>query len=255
MNSHRVMCFITVALTASMVIGAACSKKSTGKVEFKTENEKMSYIFGTQVGSSFKDIKTKGYELNLELFQRGMKDALDSAKFALSDSQMAQAMQQFQDTMRKKEEEKFQKDLADNQVKASKFLSENATKAGVVTLPPDSLQYQELKAGTGPQAKSGQTVKVKYKGSFIDGTEFDSSEKHGGQPLEFTLGQPGMIPGFSEAVSMMKVGSTWKVFIPPKLAYGQQGSRAIPPNSLLIFEIELLEISKEAAPAGKPGKK
>jgi FKBP-type peptidyl-prolyl cis-trans isomerase len=244
------MCFITVALTASMVIGAACSKKNTGKVEFKTDNEKMSYIFGTQVGSSFKDMKSKGYELNIDLFQRGMKDALDSAKLALSDSQMAQAMQQFQETMRKKEEEKFQKDLAENQLKASKFLAENAGKAGVVTLPPDSLQYQELKAGTGPQAKAGQTVKVNYKGSFIDGTEFDSSVKHG-QPLEFTLGQPGMISGFSEAVTMMKVGSTWKVFIPPKLGYGNRGSQAIPPNALLIFEIELLEISKQAAPAGK----
>ena len=253
MSSIRVMGFITVACAAVIVVGAACSKKDSGPVEFKSDNDKVSYIFGTQIGGNFKDLKSKGYDLNLAMFTRGIKDVLDSAKTALSDSQVQQVMEQFQTTMRKKEEEKMQRDIVENRTAASKFLAENATKPGVVTLPPDSLQYIEVKAGTGPLPKQGETVKVNYTGAFIDGREFDSSAKQG-QPLSFTIGQQ-MIPGFSEAVSMMKVGSTWKVFIPPKLGYGESGSRAIPPNTLLIFDLELLSIEPPQAAPKPMGRK
>ena len=246
MHTHRVMRIIAAGLVISGMLATSCSKKDTGKVEFKTGNDKMSYIFGTQVGSSIKDMKSKGYELNLAMFNRGVKDVLDSLTLALSDSQMSLAMKEFQKIMQVKQEEKLKKDMAENQFKASKLLAENAANQGVVTLPPDSLQYQVMKDGTGPQPKPSDTVKLHYRGTFIDGTEFDSSRKHPeGKPLEFTINQPGMIAGFSEIVPMMKVGSVWKVFIPPKLAYGDRGRGNIPPNSLLIFEIELLEIVKQ----------
>lgn len=258
MRTHRVLRIIAVGLLVSGLLSTACSKKETGKVEFKNENDKISYIFGTQVGNQFKNLKSEGYDLNLVVFNRGVKDALDSLKLALSDSQISLAMEGFQKTMRVKQDEKMKKDMAGNLSQASSFLAGNAAKQGVITLPPDSLQYQVVKEGAGPQPKPSDTVKLHYVGTFINGTEFDSSRKHPeGKPLEFTINQPGMIAGFSEIVPMMKVGSTWKVFIPPKLAYGERGSRNIPPNSLLIFEIELLEIAKQTAkPAEKPtGKK
>jgi len=158
-------------------------------------------------------------------------------------------MEEFNKTMQAKQEEKMKKDQAENQANASRFLAENAAKTGVITLP-DSLQYQVITEGTGQQAKSGDTVKVHYIGTFMDGKEFDSSRKEGREPLQFTLGQPGMIQGFADAVELMKIGSHWKVFIPPKLGYGEMGRGNIPPNSLLIFDIELMEIlPASAAPA------
>lgn len=257
MRTHRVLRIIAAGLLVSGLLSTACSKKEKGKVEFKSENDKISYIFGTQVGTQFKNLKSEGYDLNLVVFNRGVKDALDSLKLALSDSQISLAMEEFQKTMRVKQDEKLKRDMAVNVSQASSFLAGNAAKQGVITLPPDSLQYQVIKEGTGPQPKPSDTVKVHYVGTLINGTEFDSSRKTGRQPLEFTINQPGMIAGFMEIIPMMKVGSTWKVFIPPKLAYGERGSRNIAPNSLLIFEIELLEIVKQTAkPAEKPtGKK
>ncbi len=240
MQKAQVVKTVTAAALVSSLALFACNSGG-GKVEFKTENDKVSYIFGTQVGKSFKEFKDSGIELNTEIFMRAVNDAMNDKALALSDSETTQIMESFQTTMRTKQEEKLKKDQADNLVKASQFLAENAGKPGVITLP-DSLQYQVITEGTGQQAKSGDTVRVHYVGTFIDGTEFDSSLKEGREPLEFPLGQPGMIQGFAEAVELMKVGSKWKVFVPPQLAYGEYGRPNIPPNSLLIFEIELLEI-------------
>lgn len=235
---------LATVLVSSLAL-FACNKGG-GKVEFKTDTDKVSYYFGTQVGKSFKEFKDTGIELNTDIFMSAVNDVMNDKALALSDSEMAKVMETFQTTMRTKQEEKLKKDQAENLVKASQFLAENAAKPGVVTLP-DSLQYQVITEGTGAQPKSGDTVRVHYVGTFIDGKEFDSSLKEGREPLEFPLGQPGMIQGFAEAVELMKVGSKWKVFIPPKLAYGEFGRPNIPPNSLLIFEIELLEIVPASA--------
>jgi FKBP-type peptidyl-prolyl cis-trans isomerase len=261
MHAHRAFRLITIGVLIAGVFAVACTKKESGKIQFKTANEKMSYIFGTQIGESIKNLKNNDYPVDIAMFNRGMKDVMDSVKLALSDSQMATAQEEFQTTMRTKQEEKMKKDMVENQAKASKFLAQNATKPGVITLPPDSLQYQIIKEGTGPQPKATDTVKLNYVGTFLDGKEFDSSRKPGGQPLQFSLSAPGMIQGFTEIIPMMKVGSTWKVFIPPKLAYGERGRQNIAPNTLLIFEIELLEAVKTPAenmpmaPKGKPSKK
>jgi FKBP-type peptidyl-prolyl cis-trans isomerase len=248
MQKAQVVKTVTAAALVSSLVLFACAKGGGGKVEFKTETDKVSYIFGSQVGKQFKDFKDMGIELNNEIFNRAIQDALNDKTPALSDSEVAKVMEEFNKTMQARQEEKMKKDQTDNQTKASQFLAENAKKPGVVTLP-DSLQYQVITEGTGQQAKSGDTVKINYVGTFIDGKEFDSSLQPGREPLQFTLGQPGMIQGFGEAVELMKVGSKWKVFIPPKLAYGEYGNRNIPPNSLLIFEIELLEIVPPSAAA------
>jgi len=249
MQKAQVMRTVFAAAMVSSLVLFACARKDGGKVEFKTEADKVSYIFGSQVGKQFKDFKDMGIDLNNEIFNRAIRDALNEKTPALSDSEVAVVMEEFNKTMQAKQEEKMKKDQAENQANASRFLAENAAKTGVITLP-DSLQYQVITEGTGQQAKSGDTVKVHYIGTFMDGKEFDSSRKEGREPLQFTLGQPGMIQGFADAVELMKIGSHWKVFIPPKLGYGEMGRGNIPPNSLLIFDIELMEIlPASAAPA------
>ena len=248
-KAHVLTVLLAAALVSSLSF-VACQKKNDGKIEFKTEIDKVSYMFGTQVGGNFKQFKDTGIELNVDMFARAIRDVMNAKKLALSDSEMAKLSESFQKTMQAKQEEKMKKDMVENGAKASKFMAENAAKQGVTTLP-DSLQYQVVTEGTGPQPKATDTVRVHYTGTFIDGKEFDSSRKPDRQPLEFTLNQPGMIPGFSEAVAMMKVGSKWKVFIPPKLGYGEMGRGTIGPNTMLIFELELMEIVKN--PAGAPG--
>ena len=118
-----------------------------------------------------------------------------------------------------------------------------------MTTLPDGLQYKVLTAGTGKKPAETDTVTCNYKGTFIDGTEFDGSERHGGKPAQFSL-KGGVIPGFKEALQLMQVGSKWQVFIPSNLAYGERGSQSgIAPNSTLIFELELVGIEEPAQPA------
>lgn len=251
MRKAQIFMVFSAAALVSTLSFVACQNQDSGKVSFKTEIEKSSYVLGSQVGKSIKQLKDTGIELNLDMFNRAIRDVIADKNLALSDSEMATVMENFQQTMRAKEEEKMKKDQAENAAQASKFMAENAAKEGVFTLP-DSLQYQVITDGAGPQPKPTDTVRVHYTGTFIDGKEFDSSRKPDRQPLEFTLGEQGMIPGFAEAVQMMKVGSKWKVFIPPKLGYGEYGRGQIGPNTLLIFEIELMEIVKDSS--GKAGK-
>jgi FKBP-type peptidyl-prolyl cis-trans isomerase FkpA len=247
MSIQRGMGIIAAGLIVSLFLSASCAKKGASKINFKTENEKISYIFGNRIGENFTELRSLGYELDLAMFTRGIQDVLDSMSLALSDSQVAQAMDTYQKAIAAKQQEKTDKDMKDNMTKASSFLATNAAKKGIVTLPPDSLQYEIIKDGTGVQPKPTDTVRVNYVGTFIDGKKFDSSRDPGREPLQFTINEPGMIPGFTEIIPMMKVGSTWRVYIPPKLGYGDRGNQSIPPNSLLIFEIELLDIVKPAA--------
>ena len=132
---------------------------------------------------------------------------------------------------------------------AEKFLAENGKKPGVVTTA-SGLEYQELKAGTGASPKANDTVSVNYRGTLLDGTEFDSTAKHGGQPASFEVDH--VIPGWTEALQLMKPGAKWKLFIPPKLAYDLRGPPSIPPGSMLIFDVELLGVTAAAPPPAAP---
>ena len=127
-----------------------------------------------------------------------------------------------------------------------KFLADNKSKPGVVALT-NGLQYKVLAEGNGDSPKASDTVTVNYRGTLIDGTEFDSSAKHGGQPATFRVG--GVIPGWTQALQLMKPGAKWQMFIPSNLAYGERGTAGIPPNSTLIFEIELLSVATPPPPA------
>lgn len=201
-----------------------------------TQEEKASYGVGMNVGSRFKnDLIT----LDIDAFVRGFRDAISGAKPALSDKEISEAVSSLTREVEKKMAEQGEK----NKKAGEAFLLENKEKNEEVKSAPSGsgLQYQVLREGTGPTPKEADVVKVHYKGTLIDGTVFDSSYDRD-EPATFPVGQ--VIRGWVEALQMMKVGAKWKLFIPSDLAYGPNPQGKIPPNSTLIFEVELLGIEK-----------
>ena len=181
------------------------------------------------------------------ILARGLRDGLAGGKTLLTEEEAQAAISEVQNDVRKKQQENMQATGAANKKEGDAFLTANRTKEGVVTLP-SGLQYKILKEGTGPKPAATDTVACNYRGTFINGTEFDSSYKRG-QPASFPV--TGVIKGWTEALQLMPVGSKWQLFIPSDLAYGEPGRPGIEPSSTLIFEVELLSIadkSKEKAP-------
>lgn len=201
-----------------------------------TDKQKESYALGMRVGSTF-------HEQNLDLdsasFFQGLKDAIAGGKTLLTEEEAQKALTQFQAETIKKQQEKAKQSTDATKKEGAAFLEANKIKAGVVTLP-SGLQYKILQAGTGPKPKPTDTVVCNYRGTFIDGKEFDSSYKRG-EPAKFPVGR--VIKGWTEALQLMPVGSKWQLFIPSDLAYGDAGAgTTIPPGSTLVFEVELLSI-------------
>jgi FKBP-type peptidyl-prolyl cis-trans isomerase FklB len=205
------------------------------KVELKDQKAKESYSLGYQFGQS---LKAQKVELNVDAYISALRDSLANAKPALSQEEMQNAIGDVQKRVtaarQKENAAKGEKNLAEGKA----FLEENKKKAGVKTTA-SGLQYKVLTEGTGKSPKATDQVTVNYKGTLIDGTEFDSSYKRG-QPATFPVN--GVIPGWTEALQLMKVGSKWQLFIPSNLAYGSRDAGPIAPNSTLIFEVELLSI-------------
>ncbi|MFC1605064.1 FKBP-type peptidyl-prolyl cis-trans isomerase [Planctomycetota bacterium] len=214
------------------------------KVEIlKTETEKVSYIIGTQIAGNF---KSQNIEVNLDSLLMGLKDALEGKKLVLSQDVMKQVYSSWQQKMRAKQAAKQAKEAAENIAAGTAFLEANKAKEGVKVLP-SGLQYKVITEGTGNTPTADDKVKTHYRGTLINGTEFDSSYKRN-QPAEFPV--KGVIKGWTEALQLMKEGGKWELYIPANLAYGERGRPSIPANSTLIFEIELLEIVK-VDPAAK----
>jgi FKBP-type peptidyl-prolyl cis-trans isomerase FklB len=202
----------------------------------KTTKEKVSYSIGVNLG---RNMKTQGIDIDQASLTQGIKDAFSGSKTAMSDKDMEATMNAFQQEMMSKMQAKQKVEGEKNKKEGEAFLAANKKKEGVVTLP-SGLQYKILKAGNGPKPTKDQTVKCNYRGTLIDGNEFDSSYKRD-QSAEFPVGQ--VIPGWVEALQLMPVGSKWQLFIPSNLAYGARGQgQAIGPDATLIFEIELLSI-------------
>src|SRR5437588_4885049 len=201
-------------------------------------------------------MKRQGLPVDRALVARGLRDAMAGGKTLMTQDEIKAALQQLQGDMMAKQQAtmKEQQEKAHaagevNRKEGDTFLAANKTKEGVTTLP-DGLQYKILKEGTGPKPTATDTVTVNYRGTLINGTEFDSSYKRG-QPANFLVSQ--IIKGWTEAVELLPVGSKWQLFIPPDLAYGLRGANpTIGPNSTLIFEVELLSIQPKAAPAAGP---
>jgi FKBP-type peptidyl-prolyl cis-trans isomerase len=212
------------------------------KIELKDDKAKESYSVGYQFGQNLKKMEA---DLDAKILSAAIQDALSGKESRLSDEEMRAAVASLQQrtvaAMQASMKEQAQKNLAEGE----KFLAENKTKEGVKTTD-SGLQYKVLKEGEGSSPKVGDTVTVHYRGTFVDGTEFDSSYQRG-EPATFPL--TGVIPGWTEALQLMKKGSKWELYIPADLAYGERGAgNRIPPNSTLIFEVELLsmeEASKE----------
>lgn len=202
--------------------------------ELKTFKDSTSYAIGAQVGKSL--ISSK-FDVDPEIVAKAVTEVMTSTS-QMSDSVVAQMMVKLEESRRKQQMEENEA-KAKGAIKAGKdFLEANKTKPGVVTTA-SGLQYKVIKEGSGAKPTSASTVRIHYTGKLIDGTEFDSSVKRG-EPAEFPVG--AVIPGFSEALSLMTVGSKYMVFIPQELGYGMQAAGPIPAGSVLIFEIELLGI-------------
>ncbi|MDJ1472474.1 FKBP-type peptidyl-prolyl cis-trans isomerase [Cytophagaceae bacterium DM2B3-1] len=210
------------------------------KPQLKNYLDSVSYSIGVNIGSSVNSQPIDS--LNTELLLQGLRSVLEKKDtLLLSEMQSVGILQSYFQSMRQKMEEKNKQKAVENKKMADDFLAANKTKPGVVTTGT-GLQYIVQKEGTGPYPKPTDRVKVHYTGTFLDGKKFDSSVDRG-EPAVFGVQQ--VIKGWTEALQMMKVGSKWKVFISPELGYGDQGRGAeMPPNSLLIFEVELLGIEK-----------
>jgi FKBP-type peptidyl-prolyl cis-trans isomerase FklB len=203
-----------------------------------TESEKLSYAIGVQVAEG---IKSQGIEVSAEIVAKGVRDALGGAKLLLSEEEIRAAIGKLEAEMRRKQEESRTAMLEKNKQAGEAFLAENAGKEGVVSLP-SGLQYKILTAAEGRKPAETDTVVCHYRGSLINGTVFDTS--YGSTPATFAV--KDVIPGFREAVMLMPVGSKWQFFIPANLAYGERGAgNVIEPNSMLIFEIELISIQDQ----------
>jgi FKBP-type peptidyl-prolyl cis-trans isomerase FklB len=223
---------------------AAASSQSDSSV-FKTPQEKTGYAIGMQIGTG---IRKQGIDIDAASFAKGFADAFSGGKTLLTEDEMRSVLTAAQAEFRARQEALREEKAKAAQKAGDDFLAANKTKEGVVTLP-DGLEYKILKAGEGKKPDGDDTVTCNYRGTLIDGTEFDSSDKHNG-PASFNV--KGVIPGWTEALQLMPVGSKWQLFLPSQLAYGERGAGDIPPNSTLIFEVELLSIA-DKKPADKPG--
>ena len=211
---------------------------------FKNQKDKVSYAIGLDVGGT---LRKQSIEVDPDVFIKGLKDALAGSKPQMSDEEIRATMTQLQTDMRARQEAKLKQAGEANKKEGDAFLAANKTKEGVVTLP-NGLQYKILTPGTGPKPTLSDTVVCNYKGTFINGTEFDSSYKRN-EPATFSLG--GVIKGWTEALQLMPVGSKWELFIPPDLAYGATGKGPIGPETTLIFEVELVSIEQKKATPDK----
>jgi FKBP-type peptidyl-prolyl cis-trans isomerase FklB len=219
---------------------AATTTGTSAPLALTTEKDKASYVIGMNIGKDLREkLRKDSVDVNTAIVLRGMKDALASGKMLLTDDQAKAAMDEFMADLREKQEKKMAIAGDVNKAKGDVFLATNKTKDGVITLP-SGLQYKIISPGTGPKPAASDSVVCNYRGTLIDGTEFDTSAKHGG-PATFPVGN--VIKGWTEALQLMPVGSKWQLYIPSDLAYGARGAGGdIGPNSTLIFDIELLSI-------------
>jgi len=217
--------------------------------KFKSAAEKNSYAIGVMIATDMqRNLKRGGYEMDPAVVARAFSDTFTGAAPVLTTAEAEAVVKAYSTDLRAKAEEKRKIDAEKNKVEGEKFLAENKNKDGVITLP-SGLQYKVITAGTGKKPATNDTVVTHYKGTLLDGTEFDSSISRG-QPA--TFGVTRVIKGWTEALQLMPVGSKWQLYIPGDLAYGAAGSPPkIGPNATLQFEIELLDI-KPPAPAPAP---
>jgi len=224
---------ILAAIVSIGLLFGVCS--AADKVDLKSQKDKESYSLGYQFGES---LKMQGLDINLDVYTSAIRDALAGKGPQLSQEEIRATIMDVQKrtmaSQQKAVKEQGDKSLAEGKA----FLAANAKKEGVRTLP-SGLQYKVVAEGSGKTPKATDEVTVNYKGTLVDGREFDNSYKRGA-PANFRLDK--VIKGWTEALQLMKEGSKWQLFIPPELGYGERGAGPVPPNSVLIFEVELISV-------------
>jgi len=244
MKMNKLAALIAVAVLVTgcekapdTAVNGAASELSSGKLS--TTEQKLSYIFGQNIGGQF---KAEGMDVDVAAFSAGVQDAISEAEPKLDHDEVIAVLESFQQEQMAEREAQYNAQAESNKAEGDAFLAENAQKEGVVTLD-SGLQYLVIEEGDGPSPSAEDTVEVHYTGTLIDGTEFDSSHRRR-VPASFGVNQ--VIPGWTEALQLMKEGAKWQLFIPPELAYGPGGTGGpIGPNQTLIFEVELLKASVE----------
>jgi FKBP-type peptidyl-prolyl cis-trans isomerase FklB len=205
------------------------------KLDLKDQKNKESYSLGYQFGQS---LKAQGLEVNLDVYISGIKDCLGGKQPAMTQEEIRATISELQNRLMAVREKELKEMAEKNLGPSQAFLEENRKKEGVKVLP-SGLQYKVLTEGSGKIPKATDTVTVHYIGALINGAEFDNSYKRG-QPI--TVPVNGVLPGWNEALQLMKEGSKWQIFIPPTLGYGDRGMGPVPPNSIMIYEVELLSV-------------
>lgn len=225
-----------MALGMLLLAGVAVAQDAPA---LKDQKEKLSYALGMDLGNQ---LRKMSIEVDPNLFGKGLKDALTGSKALLTEAEVRAAVSEMQAGLKLRAAEARKAGAENNKKAGDAFLTENQKKEGVVTLP-SGLQYRILKAGDGKKPTIDDTVVCHYRGTLVDGTEFDSSYKRN-QPATFPI--KGVIKGWTEALQLMPVGSKWQLFIPSDLAYGERGAgTAIEPNATLIFEVEIISIQEK----------
>jgi FKBP-type peptidyl-prolyl cis-trans isomerase len=226
-----------LALTAVLSLGTALAVSAADESPFKSTREKASYALGMNIG---KQLRQNGADIDYDTYMKALKDAASGGKTLLTEEQVRETLMAWQTELRTKTLEK-------NKTDGETFLAENKKKPGITTTA-SGLQYKIETKGTGKIPTTNDTVVCHYRGTLVNGEEFDSSYKRS-EPTSFPV--TGVIKGWTEALLMMPVGSKWKLFIPSEIAYGERGRPSIPPNSTLLFDIELVSI-KDPSEAGAP---
>jgi FKBP-type peptidyl-prolyl cis-trans isomerase FklB len=220
--------------------------KAAAPLVLTTDKQKASYAIGMNVAST---LRHRSMDVDPDILARGLKDYLAGGKTLLTEDEAKTALTALDAEARKAQEEKMQLAAETNKKEGDAFLAENKAKPGVVTLP-SGLQYKVITEGTGPKPAADDSVVCNYRGTLLNGTEFDSSYKHG-QSIEIPVGR--VIKGWSEALQLMPVGSKWQLFIPPDLAYGPRGAgNDIGPNATIVFEVDLVSIKPQVKPGVTP---
>lgn len=217
-----------------LCILTALSAVSCKKADLGSDKAKVSYGMGLRFAE---DMKNRGIELDMKAFNQAVEDVSQGRENRLTDEELQTAFMNFSQAVMKKQNDRAEENLKSGE----EYLKKNSTAEGVV-VTKSGLQYRVLRQGTGISPKPTDTVTVHYSGRLLDGTEFDSSYKRN-QPAQFQLNQ--VIPGWAEGVQLMKTGSKYELTVPAVLGYGAQGAQGIPGNSVLIFEVELLDVKKK----------
>lgn len=240
--------YMVMGLLASALVISGCQPQETTEeqqsqasqpevVTFDSLEQRVSYVFGYNIGQQ---LKRDNIEVDVDILTQAISEALAGREARLSKEEIEQAMTSFQEQQQSIREEAAKVVAEANKKEGEEFLASNKTKEGVVTTA-SGLQYKVITAGTGPSPKASDKVSVHYRGTLIDGTEFDSSYRRG-EPVSFPV--KGVIAGWTEALQLMKEGAKWELYIPSELAYGPGGTGGpIGPNATLIFEVELLQAS------------